>query len=93
MSIKLNANELYKFCDPNIFTFHTTNVLPDLKETIGQERALHALDLGLSLGRTGFNIFLLGEQGTGKMTTVRSFLSQKAMTEPVSKDWCYFYGF
>jgi lon-related putative ATP-dependent protease len=93
MSEKLNANELYKFCDPDIFTFHTTNDLPDLKETIGQERALHALDFGLSLDSTGFNIFLLGEHGTGKMTTVRSFLSQKAMSEPVSRDWCYVYNF
>jgi lon-related putative ATP-dependent protease len=93
MSQKLNANELYKLCDPNVFTFHTTNDLPELKETIGQERALHALDFGLGLDSTGFNIFLLGDHGTGKMTTVRSFLSQKAMNGPVSKDWCYVYNF
>ncbi len=83
MPEKLSVNELYRFCNPDIFTFHTTNDLPDLKETIGQERALHALDFGLSLESTGFNIFILGEHGTGKMTTVRSFLSQKAMSEPV----------
>ncbi len=76
-----------------IFTFNTTNDLRDLKETIGQERALHSLDFGLSLDSTGFNIFILGEHGTGKMTTVRSFLSQKAMNEPVPKDWCYVYNF
>ncbi len=93
MPEKLNVNELYRFCNPDIFTFHTTNDLPDLKETIGQERALHALDFGLSLDSTGFNIFILGEHGTGKMTTVRSFLSQKAMGEPVPKDWCYVYNF
>ena len=93
MPEKLHVNELYRFCNPDIFTFHTTNDLPDLKETIGQERALHAIDFGLSLDSTGFNIFILGEHGTGKMTTVRSFLSQKAMGEPVPKDWCYVYNF
>ena len=93
MPEKLDANELYRFCDPEIFTFNTTNDLPDLKETIGQERALHSLDFGLSLESAGFNIFILGEHGTGKMTTVRSFLSQKAMGEPVPKDWCYVYNF
>jgi len=66
MSITLNTNEPYKFCDPNIYTFHNTNDLPDLKETIGQERALHSLDVGLSLDSTGCNIFLLGEQVQGK---------------------------
>lgn len=93
MPDKLRFDQLYKFCDPGIFTFHTTNDLPDFKETIGQERALHALDFGLSLESAGFNIFLLGEHGTGKMTTVRSFLSQKAMNEPVPRDWCYVYNF
>jgi len=93
MSDKLRFDQLYKFCDPNIFSFNTTNDLPDSRETIGQERALHSLDFGLGLESTGFNIFLLGEHGTGKMTTVRSFLSQKAMNEPVPGDWCYVYNF
>src|SRR4030042_2695217 len=89
----LTFDKLYRFCDPDIFTFNTTEDLPDFKETIGQERALHALDFGLSLESTGCNIFILGEHGTGKMTTVRSFLSQKAMKEPVPPDWCYLYNF
>ncbi len=93
MPEKLSFDKLYRFCDPDIFAFNTTDDLPDIKETIGQERALNALDFGLSLESTGFNIFLLGEHGTGKMTTVRSFLSQKAMNEPVPKDWCYVYNF
>lgn len=93
MADKLSFNELYRSCDPDIFTFKTTDDLPDFKETIGQERGLHSLDFGLSLESTGFNIFLLGEHGTGKMTTVRSFLSQKAVDEPVPNDWCYVFNF
>lgn len=93
MPNSLTFDNLYRFCDPDMFTFNTTNDLPDVKETIGQERALHALDFGLSLDSTGFNIFILGEHGTGKMTTVKSFLSRKAMTEPVPRDWCYVYNF
>ncbi len=93
MPDKLSFDRLYSFCDPAIFAFSTTNDLPDHRETIGQERALHALDFGLSLCSTGFNIFILGEHGTGKLTTVKSFLSEKAMGEPVPKDWCYVYNF
>ena len=93
MPNSLTFDKLYRFCDPDMFTFNTTNDLPDVKETIGQERALHALDFGLSFDSTGFNIFILGEHGTGKMTTVKSFLSRKAMTEPVPRDWCYVYNF
>jgi lon-related putative ATP-dependent protease len=89
----LTFDKLYRFCAPDIFTFNTTDDLPDIKETIGQERALHSLDFGLSLDSSGFNIFILGEHGTGKMTTVKSFLSRKAMNEPVPQDWCYVYNF
>lgn len=90
---KLEANELYKECNPALFHFNTTEELQDFKETIGQERAIRSLDFGLSLDSTGFNIFILGEHGTGKMTTVRSFLHQKALDEPVPSDWCYVYNF
>lgn len=89
----LNAADLYKICDPGGFSFATTDEVPDSRETIGQDRALHAIDFGLSLESTGFNIFILGEHGTGKMTTVKSFLSQRAMSQPVPSDWCYLYNF
>jgi len=93
MPDSLNFHELYRSCDPEIFSFTTTGDLPEGKETIGQERALHALDFGLDLVSTGFNIFVLGAYGTGKLTTVKSFLSRKAMNEPVPEDWCYVYNF
>ncbi|MFH0933489.1 MAG: ATP-binding protein [Nitrospirota bacterium] len=93
MPDKLSADELYKCCDPNVFTFNTTDDLPVFYGTIGQERALDALDFGLSLESTGFNIFLLGENGTGRMTTIKSILAQKAAKEPVPPDWCYVYNF
>ena len=93
MPNSLNFHELYSSCDPEIFSFATTDNLPDGKETIGQERALNALDFGLGLVSTGFNIFVLGAYGTGKLTKVKSFLSRKAMKEPVPQDWCYVYNF
>ncbi len=93
MPNSLNFHELYSSCDPEIFSFATTDDLPDGKETIGQERALNALDFGLGLVSTGFNIYVLGAYGTGKLTTVKSFLSRKAMNEPVPQDWCYVYNF
>ncbi|MBM4141870.1 MAG: ATP-dependent protease, partial [Nitrospira sp.] len=93
MPNKLSVTELYKHCDPNVFSFKTTDELKAFTGTVGQERALNALDFGLSLDSMGFNIFILGENGTGKMTTIRSILAEKAKDEPVPKDWCYVYNF
>jgi lon-related putative ATP-dependent protease len=93
MAEKLSIDELYKCCDPNIFIFNTTDDLPVFTGTIGQGRALDALDFGLSLESAGFNIFLLGENGTGRMTTIKAILAQKALSEPIPFDWCYVYNF
>ncbi|HBA53905.1 MAG TPA: hypothetical protein DCZ04_05460, partial [Syntrophorhabdus aromaticivorans] len=44
---------------------------------------MRALDFGLSMDSSGFNIFALGETGTGKMTTVMTALKEKASGEKV----------
>ena len=93
MPERLSVNELYKCCDLNIFKFDTTDELPAFEGTIGQERAMKALDFGISLDTAGFNIFILGENGTGKMTTIKSILSKQSLNEPVPSDWCYVYNF
>ncbi len=93
MATKLTAEELHKCCDPGAFTFDTTEDITDTVEAIGQERALQSLDFGLSLDSRGFNIFVLGENGTGRLRSVRLLLRDKAAREPVPPDWCYVYNF
>ena len=89
----LTSEELYSCCDPDLFKFSTTDELPELTETIGQVRALNAIDFGLNLDSKGFNIYVLGENGTGKSTTIKAILKTKAAEEPVPADWCYVYNF
>lgn len=50
----LTSEELYSCCDPDLFKFSTTDELPELTETIGQVRALNAIDFGLNLDSKGF---------------------------------------
>jgi hypothetical protein len=42
---------------------------------------------------TGFNVFAIGESGTGKMSTVMYMLRQKAANEEAPADWCYVHNF
>ena len=93
MSKKLKPEELYKCCKPDIFGFKTTTDIGKFNGTIGQEKALKSIDFGLSLSSKGFNIFALGEGGTGKMRTVKTLLNEKASKEKVPQDWCYVYNF
>lgn len=39
---------------------------------IGQDRALGLLRLGLSVNRSGYNIFISGEEGSGRLTAVKN---------------------
>jgi lon-related putative ATP-dependent protease len=90
----LKPEELYECCDPKMFDyFQTTADIKPTDGTIGQDRAMNALDFGLTLESKGFNIFLLGESGTGKMTTIRNLLKKRSAGEPVPTDWCYVYNF
>jgi predicted ATP-dependent protease len=60
---------------------------------LGQERALAALELGLGIRERGFNIFVVGASGTGRTSTVRELLEEKAKAEPTPSDIVLLYNF
>lgn len=93
MKFILKPEELYRRCELELLNFDTTEDMDILKDSIGQERALKALDFGLRLDSSGFNIFALGENGTGRMRSIRMLLEELAKKEPVPNDWCYVYNF
>ncbi len=90
---RLEPEELFWRCDPAQFEFESTRELPCLDGTIGQERALTAIEFGLGIRDSGFNIFILGEPGTGRSSTIRTLLERRAQNEPVPGDWCYVHDF
>jgi len=89
----LTPDELTFACDPDQFAFETTNDLPDLQKIIGQDRAVRAIDFGVEIPSYGFNIYAMGSAGTGKTTTVQTFLERRADEEPAPDDWCYVNNF
>ncbi|VAX32029.1 ATP-dependent protease La Type II, partial [hydrothermal vent metagenome] len=93
MAKSLTVDDLYRRCDTKLFSFKTTDELPPFEGTIGQDRALSAIDFGLSLESKGFNIYVLGESGTGKTSAIKTLLFKKAGQEPIPPDWCYVYNF
>jgi lon-related putative ATP-dependent protease len=90
---ELKKTELKNTCELSELPFNTTDDISALKETIGQKRALSALEFGLDIESHGFNIYILGESGTGKLTTIKNILKEKSKNESVPKDWCYVYNF
>ena len=93
MARTLNPEELRKPCDPGRFRFATTSDVAPLTRIVGQGRALDAIDFGLEMRSLGFNIYVLGESGTGKTSAIRSFVSEKAKADPVPPDRAYVFNF
>jgi len=89
----LDAEALCARCDPNRLAFVTTADLPDLAEVVGQPRATEAIQFGIGIRRDGYNLFILGEPGTGRHVVTRQFLERRAATESVPHDWCYVNNF
>ncbi|MBP2685261.1 MAG: ATP-dependent protease La, partial [Deltaproteobacteria bacterium] len=93
MARTLNPEDLRKPCDPNRFRFANTSEVAPLTRIVGQGRALDAIDFGLDMRSLGFNIYVLGESGTGKTSAIRSFVSEKAKADPVPPDRAYVFNF
>jgi len=71
----------------------TTEEITPLTTIVGQDRAVHALKFGIEIKEKGFNIYVSGYPGTGRMTAVQDFLEVVAKSKPVPDDWCYVNNF
>ena len=91
--LRLPVEKLRWECDPSIFEFATTDDLPELEGSIGQERALKSIDFSLDIRDNGFNLFLSGETGTGRSSTIKNLLKKIVKDLPTPNDWCYVYNF
>jgi lon-related putative ATP-dependent protease len=89
----LQAEQLYRRYDVGKDSWETTDDLEDLKEILGQSRAVDAMRFGMGIRQDGYNIFALGPAGIGKRSVVQQFFEKQAESESVPPDWCYVYNF
>jgi len=96
---EVTVSKLRWQCDPKLFQFECTKDLSPLREFIGQERAIRAVEFGLNMNNAGYNIYVAGLTGTGKTSVVKTYI-ERLIKERESRgeafqldDWCYFYNF
>ncbi len=89
----LPSSVLFTRCDPASLGFATTDELADLEGLVAQERATEAIQLGASIRHDGYNLYVLGLEGTGRRSLVRRFLEEKAANKTPASDWCYVNNF
>ncbi len=89
----LKPEELRWKCNPSVFKFKNTGELDPVKGTVGQARALKALELGLKLRAPGYNVYVSGLTGTGKTTAVKNILDEMKPTQELPHDKAYVNNF
>ncbi len=85
--------QLKRYCDTASLGFNDTDEIEENIGLIGQKRAERALEFGLKLRASGYNIYISGHPGTGRTTFARVFAKKMADTMTVPEDYCYVYNF
>ena len=92
---KIPVDKLRKSCSvgEDLNFCRTSKDVSVLEGVIGQDRAVKSMEFGLSMGASGYNIFVLGPQGTGKTTYAQTVVSKEASKREIPYDWCYINNF
>jgi predicted ATP-dependent protease len=90
----LTASQLRKTVDPAALGFSDTSQL-QLQQLpwIGQERARQAAQFGMGMTEPDYNLFVLGEIGSGRTTLLSQMMQLQAQARPVPPDLCYLHNF
>ena len=85
-SLRLAPDALTRPCAPDQFNFATTDDLEPFRGVLGQERAVEALQFGVAMPRPGYNVYVMGEPGTGRFSFVQRYLKAEAKRQAAGKE-------
>lgn len=91
---QLTAGQLRRTIDPAQLDFaHTGELVRESLPWIGQQRAFDAARFGLVMDQPDYNLFVLGEVGSGRASLMRRAMHEAAATRAVPPDLCYLHDF
>jgi len=91
--IKLLPEQLRWQCPVEYLEFDSTKELEPLSGIVGQDKAIDAIEMGAQIKSHGYNMFVSGISGTGRLTTVKRMLGKIAKNKPELFDFCYVHNF
>ena len=91
--LALDPASLRHQVDPQVLGFTTTAEIEPSRSTIGQPRATNAISFGLEIKSDGYNIFVAGQPGSGRESTIVDTLAEYAPNLASPSDWVYVFNF
>jgi ATP-dependent Lon protease len=90
---KVSVDKLRWSIDGSAFSFTSTDELEKLEEIIGQPRGVQAFRFAMQMNKPGYNVFVTGQPGTGRLEAVKKMLQEIAGEEKAQDDLCYVNNF
>lgn len=87
--LRLPAASLTRLLSEDMFPFQRTDELEPFTGVLGQARAVEALEFGVAMPRSGYNVFVMGEPGSGRFSYVQRHLGEVAQRASAPSDWLY----
>ncbi len=91
--LALAPEQVTSRCPAAHFSFKTTADLPTAREIIGQPRGVRSIEFGIDMFSPGYNIYVMGQRGTGRLTAIERFIKARASDAPVPDDVLYVHNF
>jgi lon-related putative ATP-dependent protease len=92
-SQELTPAQLRWRLDPAGLPFETTAQLDPLDIVVGQDRGMESLRFGMAMARKGYNIFVTGQPGLGRLSAVKRLLREFSKADRIPDDLCYVNNF
>ncbi|MCD4748705.1 MAG: AAA family ATPase [Thermoanaerobaculales bacterium] len=90
---KLDVQDLAWHCPDEWIQWSSSDEVEPVEGIVGQDRAVRAIAFGLGMRGVGYNIFVTGLSGTGRLTTIKQFLEGRGGGRPLPDDVCFVYNF
>ncbi len=74
-------------------SFENSNELTPYNGVLGQDRAITAIQFGVAMDRPGYNVYAMGDSGTGRSSYITEYLKSEAKRQKSPSDWIYVNNF
>ena len=90
---ELKAKDLAWRCPRSWLPKKDSTSIKPATTIVAQDRAVDAIAFGLAMRGIGFNVFVAGMSGTGRLTTIKSFVEKLAEGDDKPDDICFVFNF
>ncbi|EAR11234.1 Lon protease family protein [Reinekea blandensis] len=89
----LAASDLTAQIDLSHLNIESTADLDGVSSFLGQPRAKKSLEFGIAMRGSGYNLYVMGDSGTGRQSLVSKYVRGLAESQQAPSEWAYINNF